>query len=245
MGLICRLGEVRERFLGFSEEILISSRSYKSTIYTQLLVATGFLFASGTAEGAVLYNVNVNTMAISGATGNINFVLGPGLPPVDLLNVSLTNFNTMGGMIGGPPTIGGNPNTTGALPGTVTMDNTGVGVDYFQSFTFGTNFSFLLTLYGPAVDSPSLLATGGTTFGIALYDAAGITPLLTTDPFGFAATIEIAPMTGVITLNAFPPTIRGTPVVTFDPVPEPGTWMSVCGSLLALGIVRRRWAVRT
>ena len=75
------------------------------------------------------------------------------------------------------------------MPGALTLDNGTAFNDAFQGFTFGDSFGLNLTLSGPAIDSPG--GTTGSAFALSLYAADGITPLLTTDPNGSVATIDL------------------------------------------------------
>jgi len=189
------------------------------------------------AQATVVYLVTVDTTAINGVSGNLDFQFNPGGPTAQSAFVDISSFSSTGGTLGGAPSITGN--VTGALPGTVTIDN-GTGFnDYFQPFTFGTSFQFQLLLDGPAIQSPNGTATSGSVFGLSLFDAAGSANFLTTDPNGFVGTVDIN-LDGTTTPTVFPSSVAGgPPVVTFSTppppgVPEPSTFTFLSSSLLAL-----------
>ena len=152
-------------------------------LFWSLFSAFAVLALAVPAEAGVVYSVSVDTSLLtSGTTGNLNFQFNPGGGSQEA-SASLSNFTTDGTLTGVPTLTG---DVSGTLPGTVTFGNSTAFNDYFHGFTFGSSFSFLLTLYGPAIDAPNGTATSGTTFGVAMFDDLGTTPLLTTDPFGFA-----------------------------------------------------------
>lgn len=181
----------------------------------------------------IQYQVTVDTSAISGTAGNIDLQFNRGDASSQNAFVTISSFSSTGGSLTGAASTSGD--VTGVLPGTLTIDNSPGFNDYFQPFTFGSSFQFLLTLDGPAIESPDHAALIGSSFGLGLFDSTGSTPLLTTDPNGFAGTVDID-RDGVVTTTVFPPTLAGgTPVVTFSTpvtVPEPSTITLLSGSLL-------------
>ena len=200
------------------------------------VLACALLVCAVPAQAAILYSVTVDTSLLpNGTTGNLNFQFNPGGASQEA-SASLTSFSTDGTLIGLPALLG---NVSGALPATVTFDNGSALNDYFQGFTFGSSFSFLLTFYGPAIDAPNGTATSGTTFGVALYDDLGTTPLLTLDPFGFAALAEIN-LNGSVSLTMYAPDGSNNPVVSFAEVPEPATGVVTGISIQAGWCFRRR-----
>lgn len=197
-------------------------------------------------KAAAIYQVTVNTASISGTTGNINFQFNPGGASQSAF-VQISGFSSVGGTLSGvPSTIGG---ASGSLPGMVTIANSGALNDYFHSFTFGTSFQFLLTIDGPAIQSPNGTATSGSSFGIALYDQAGVNPLLTTDPNGFAGIANVQ-LNGTVTTTAFPAAQGSPSAVSFDvapAIPEPAPYITLSCSLILIGIgaaMRRRQGSR-
>lgn len=202
------------------------------------------LFTAVPARSAVIFQVTVNTVLIDTTPGNINLQFNPGIGSQPA-TATITGFSSVGGTLSGVPATQGG--ASGALPGTVTIDNSGGLNDYFHAFTFGQSFQFLLTISGPAIDSPNGTATSGSSFGLALYNAAGDAAFLTTERDGFAGIAEVN-LDGSVTPLNFPPSVLGgVPVVTFTPIdadiPEPSTVVSLLsGALLlaGLGVLRRR-----
>jgi hypothetical protein len=198
-------------------------------------VALATFSAAVPVRASVVYLVTVDTSAINGVSGNLDFQFNPGGPSSQSATASLLSFSSAGGVLGGAPDITGD--VTGALPGTVTIGNTTAFNDYFQPFTFGTSFQFQLLLDGPAINTPNGTATSGSTFGLSLFDAAGTSVFLTTNSDGFVATADVN-LDGSVTTSTFPSTVAGgPPVVTFSNppgVPEPSTFTFLSSSLLAL-----------
>src|SRR6185369_8428808 len=81
----------------------------------------------------VSYQVNVNTVSLSGTTGNVDFQYNPGPGTTDPSFITIDFFTPGGGLFGAPFTVGG---VTGILPGAVTINNSGAFNDYFQGITF-------------------------------------------------------------------------------------------------------------
>jgi hypothetical protein len=208
-------------------------------------VALATFFSAAPAHASVVYLVTVDTSAINGVSGNIDFQFNPGGPSSQSASALISLFSSAGGILGGAPDVIGD--VTGTLPGDVAIGNTPIFNDYFQPFTFGTSFQFQLTLDGPAITSPNGSATSTSFFGLSLFDAAGGVNLLTTDPLGFVATAQIN-LDGSVTPTAFPSDQPGgVPVVTFSNppagVPEPSTFAFLSSSLLAMAgfaAVRRK-----
>ena len=194
------------------------------------------LFASSVQAG-VQYQITVNTASVVTTTGFLDFQFNPGNSSSQSATAVLSNFS--GGTINGAPSITGN--VTGTLPTTVTMVNSTPLQELFQSFTFGNSFTFLLSLSGPALDTPNGTSTAGSTFGLGLYDSAP-NPILTNQgaTTGFAGQVQVN-LNGTTTRTAFP-TPTGASVVSFVQVttPEPSAIGLVGMGLAALLGMRRR-----
>ena len=176
--------------------------------------------------GPIAYLVTVNTGAISGTSGFLDFSFAPGNGSQAAF-VSIGSFIPGGSLFGSPVVHGG---VSGVLPGTVTIDNSTAFNDYFQGFHFGTTIQFLLSFGGLAVTSPDGTSSGST-FGFGMFEnSAGTIPLLTTDPFGNAFTVDVNP-DGSTTPPVFPADVLGAPPAATLATPEPAS----C-ALLALGV---------
>jgi hypothetical protein len=187
------------------------------------------------ATADVIYFVTVDTTAIGGTAGNIDFQFNPGGPSTQAAFASISLFSSSGGTLtGAPSTIG---DVTGTLPANVTIANTSTLNDYFQPFTFGTSFQFQLLLGGPAINSPNGTSTSGSSFALSLLNSLGDAAFLTTDPNGFAGIANVA-LNGHVSTTVFPSNANGgPPVVTFTTtsvVPEPSTFSFICCFFLAI-----------
>jgi hypothetical protein len=123
----------------------------------------------------------------------------------------------------------------------VTLGNSGGFNDYFHGLTFGSQFSFFLTLTGDAL-SPASTPLSGTAFSLLLFDADGFTPLLTVDPDGRLASLQIGPA-GAVGVETFARAQGGDPAATvteLTAVPEPTTLLLVASGAGAIVLRRRR-----
>jgi hypothetical protein len=207
-------------------------------IFQRVALAAGFLFGifyTQQAKANVIYQVTVNTAAISGVTGNIDLQFNPGGASSQMATATISGFSSTGGTLNGSPSLTGN--VSGTLPGSLVFINSTAFNDYFQGFTFGTAFQFTLTFGGPAVNSPNGTSSSGSAFGIALFDASGTTALETTDPNGFAGVANVN-LNGTVTTTTFASNANGgPPAVAFAPsaaVPEPSTIATAEGAFAAL-----------
>jgi len=179
----------------------------------------------------VTYHVDVNTTAISNQPGGyLDFQLNPSDSTALSATAAVTNFRATGGTLA--PTISLEGGATGLLPGKLTLGNSTAFNDAFQGFTFGSRFSFDLTLSGLALDQPG--GTSGSSFALSLYQSDGNTPLLTTDPNGSVLTINLN-ADGVPSVQTFAqsPT-DNTPVATASLVgnlPEPSSLLLLAAAL--------------
>ena len=189
------------------------------------------------ASAAVSYVVTVDSSSVSGTSGFLDFQFNPGNGSSQPATAAISGFT--GGTFSGSPSVTGDGDVSGTLPGTLTMDNGTALNEYFQGFTFpATTFSFLLTLSGPALDTPNGIATAGSTFGLGLYDS-GQDPILTDQGAntGFAGQVDIL-LNGTTAATAFPNGTQPT-VVTFQvQTPEPGSMLLVVAGLIGLAVLR-------
>jgi hypothetical protein len=198
-----------------------------SCIAALALLPTGITGFSSVRAGSVTYEVSVDTTAIGGQAGNLDFEFNPGGLGADAATAAVTNFQTIGGVLSQPAILTGD--AVGSLPGSLTLANGTAFNDVFQGFTYGSGFSFTLTLSGMALDSPG--GTFGSAFAVSLYDAAGVTPLLTTDPNGSVLTVELN-ANGTTSAETFPQTpTNSAPVATALLVPEPSSIILLISSL--------------
>jgi hypothetical protein len=203
------------------------------------LVAALVLLSAGSATASsVQYLVTVNTSPVNTTSGFLDFQFNPGDASSQSATAQIMNFNSGGGTLvfnlGSPQA---SLSVSGTLPDTVTLVNATAVNDYFQEFTYGDFFSFVLSLTGPALDSPDGTATAGTTFGILLLD--GQNSILTNNSAGVSGQVLVN-LDGSTTPQSFPTATGGPSVVTFQELPEPGTMFLLGIGSLALTVLRLR-----
>jgi hypothetical protein len=186
----------------------------------KLLVIAVIMFAATSAFADYSYNFDVNTSSVMGQTGYIELQFNPGISSGSASAV-ITNF-TSDGTFGGAPAVTGA--VTGALPTTVTINNTTGWNDYYQAITFGNGVQFSLNLAGSPDNS----------FGLSFYGSDGVTPLLTSDPSGFATTIDMNANSAAINNNSSQVSVAATPIPA-------AAWLFGSG-LMGLAGIRRRMA---
>jgi hypothetical protein len=182
------------------------------------------------------YPVVVDTSAVNGQTGFLDFQFAPGDATTQAAFITIDNFLTDGTLVGPPDVNGG---ASGELPGVLTIDNSTAFNDYFEQITFGLSFTFNLTLDGPALQTPNGTSNSGSTFGIGLFDSAQ-NPILTNDPNGFAGLVNVL-LDGSTATTVFPSDANGgAPVVQFVATPEPSTIAPSLLAALALALLAKR-----
>lgn len=154
----------------------------------KLLVITVMMFAATSAFASLSYDFNVDTTTVSGQTGYLELQFNPGINP-GVASAIISNFSSDAALVGAPFVTG---DVAGALPSTVTINNTAGWNDYYQQVTFGNNIQFALNLSSVA----------GNSFGLSFYGADGLSPILTSDPNGFATTIDVNQNGAVLTNNS-------------------------------------------
>ena len=211
------------------------------------------------AQASVSYLFSVDTSSISGSDAFLEFQFSDPGPAgtVEVALASLSNFQTTGGSFNqtdpysetdpyGTPNVFGH--VDGTLPGTVRLhDITDVALsDYLQGFHFGSAFSFVLTLSGPAIDAPACVGCYRPTFTLNLWNSDITAPLLV-DPTGGQFILgQVAMNTdGGFDLSATPGPDGAPSALSITAVPEPATWaMMILGFGAVGGVLRRRGGQR-
>jgi hypothetical protein len=183
----------------------------------KLLVIAIMLFAATSAFASLSYDFNIDTTSLLGQTGYLELQFNPGLNP-GVASAVISNFSSDATLVGAPALQG---DVTGALPATVTINNTQAWNDYFHQVTFGNVIHFALNLNGNANNS----------FALSFYGADGVTPVLTNDMTnGFATTIDVKQNGAVLT--------NKSGQVTATPIPA--TVLLFGSGLLGLVGIRRK-----
>jgi hypothetical protein len=195
--------------------------------------------AAPAAAASITYAVHVDTSALAGTQGFLDLQFLPGGADALAATASITSFNAFDTTLAATGDVTGD--AAGLLPDAVTLGNSQGFNDLFQGVTFGQQFSFLLTLAGDAL-SPGAPPLSGTAFSLLLFGNDGFTPLLTIDPDGRIAALQIGP-TGQVGVQTFARTVGAGSVATVQEVaavPEPTTLLLVGSGIVALVAQRRR-----
>jgi hypothetical protein len=194
------------------------------------ILAVTLCFGAGSAFADVVVQVDANTSSISGTFGSVDFQFNGGPLSYQSATVLISNFTT-DGSFGGTQQDTGDV-TGGPIPNPITISNTDVDNEDFETFLFGNSLKFDLTFSGPAVTAPDGTSLSTSVFTFSMFsDPAGTIPVLTPNPNGAAATVTVN-LNGTLTALAISPNVA---------VPEPSyTWFAA-GGLLLLSALRRGW----
>lgn len=199
-----------------------------------------FLFGAIAAPAAALYQVNIDTTAISGTAGSLNFQVGV-LGTPDPLTIVLSDFSFNGSFdpldadfcFGETPCpITGELGTDPSVSFANNPTNPPAFVDFLQPLVFGTQISFRLFFSGLALDNPSP-APGTTSFEIVLLDEF-FSPLLSNDS-AIGSIVSFVVDDGQLSVSNF----SSTGEADVSQVPEPVT-LALAGLGLAIMVGRQR-----
>ncbi len=199
---------------------------------TMLILVTGLMLTlAGPVHAMVVdYAVTLNTSALMGTSGFLDLQFNPGtIPGTPEAEAAISLFGGDAVLQNIGPT-NGTGDVTGALPGDLLFHNSTQFNDFFQELTFGSSTSFHVHFSGGFL---SALSGAHTAFSVSLYDADGISPLLTTDLSGALTIFDLAPG-GEIT-----PVILNPSVVAVAAVPLPAAAVLFPTGLSLFAIARR------
>ena len=185
-----------------------------------------FLFTSVAAHADVYLPFLVNTSSVSGSTGYLDFQFNPGgsnsLPETaTIINFAGGSYNsslgqtTAGAASGGP------------VPSNIVLPNSTPYNDVFDGFNYGNTIAFTVDLSGLARSNPNPNLPGSS-FAFSMFNSSQ-TPILTSDPYGYAATINLNPDGSITVLTESPDVLA---------LPEPAS-LGLFG-LPLLGLVAAR-----
>jgi hypothetical protein len=209
-----------------------------------IVLAPGGLLFSAPARADLVFQIQVDTSAITTQSGYFDLQFNPTTVGALAATATVTNFATDGTFLS-DPNNGTDGDVSGSLASALVINNTASLNDLLQAIQFGTSMSFTLDLSGPATSMPDPNGYGSA-FGLTLYDT-NFNPLLTTDPNGTVATILLNSDT-TTTIETFPAGAGSgaAAMVQFLPnaVPEPSTIVMAGLAAVVLGIYESVRALR-
>lgn len=206
-----------------------TARTQRSTL---LILMTGLILALASPVHAMVvdYVVSLNTSALMGTSGFLDLQFNPGtIPGTPGAEAAISLFSG-DAVLQNPGQANGTGNVTGALPGELVFHNGTQFNSFFQEVMFGTTISFHADFSGAFLTA---LSGAHTAFSVSVYDADGITPLLTTDPSGALTIFDLAPGGEII------PMIFNPSVVTVAAVPLPAAAVLFPTGLSLFAVARR------
>jgi hypothetical protein len=196
---------------------------------TLLPLALTLALSALSAHADEIFTVTVNTQSLAGTTGYVDFQFNPGELATQSATVDIKNFAGATYLASSQTDVGGA--SGGPLPATVVLTNSTVYNDDNEGVRFGNTMTFTLDFTGGAVNAPNN-SPSGSSFAFSLFDSTDTNPLLTNDPNGFAAVVNISG-SGIVTTS--------TPSSAVIVSPEPASWLTMCSSLgLFIGAYLRR-----
>ena len=176
------------------------------------LIACLFTLLSSQAAWAnTMWFVTVDTSAIAGQTGSLDFQFNPADLSAPSATATLSSFTSNGTLL---PTVSATGAVTGNLGSTLVLGNSQFFNDWLQDFRFGSSLSFKLNIDVPVPNTSG----AGTAFSLSLYDSAFNS--LLADPVWGAALVVNANDNGSTEILAQSPEVRLTTAVTAVPEPQ-------------------------
>lgn len=202
-------------------------------LLARLAAVAAIALAPAFALAQTEFLVTVDTTALAGTPGFIDFQMNPAvLPGTPAAEATVSAFASVGILAGPADTIG---STSGTLGTSVVLANDAFS-DFFQPVSFANGFSFVVRFDGAFLTAASGPASA---FAVALYDGTGTTPLLSSDATTGALAVFALPAggpVGVTTAYAGP---TGGLLITAIPEPEQYALL-VAGLAVAFAMARRR-----
>ena len=188
----------------------------------KIIAASLLALLSNHSALADTWYVNVDTRALSGQSGWLDFQFNPADAFAPAASVTITSFNSTG-LLQPTPTATGD--VGGSLDSTLTLGNSQDFNDWLQGVTFGTAISFRVDMNVPTPNASG----SGTAFSLSFYDSS-YNSLLADSNWGTSLVIN-ASDNGMMNVLAQAPAVS----LSASPVPEPHNVLLLLSGLGLLG----------
>ncbi|HVX12138.1 MAG TPA: NF038129 family PEP-CTERM protein [Pirellulales bacterium] len=190
--------------------------------------------------GDISYPIEIDTSALQGTAGSIDFQFNPGAAPgAQPAVATISDLTVTGGSLTSAVTDVGA--ASGSFPGAVELVNSSALNEVEQGITFGTSIHFEVTISGSAVEEPNN-GDFGSAFAVQILGADGLTPQSTVDPSGAVNKVDVSP-DGSTTVTNFASSaqgglpVAGTPNVADAPLSASGNNLQATAGTLFTGAI--------
>lgn len=193
-------------------------------VLSKMFVASAVALLATPSAWAGIWYVNVDTQAIAGLSGWVDFQFNPADASAPAGHATVSAFGSVAPLLPGATSSG---DVAGGLGSTLTLGNSQLLNDWLQGYVFGSTLSFTVE-----IDVPLANASGaGTAFSFSLYDS-NFNNLLADPAWGAALVINAADSGALEVLaQSAPVSLSDTPPA--NAVPESATaWLSMWGLLM-------------
>lgn len=191
----------------------------------KVFVATLLVLLAVKPAFADSWNISVDTGALAGQTGWLDFQFNPADSSAPASTASVTAFNSNGSLLSAASATG---DVAGSLASALIFGNSQYLNDQLQSFIFGTTMRFSVNINSPV----SSVSGSGTAFSLSVYDS-NFSSLLA-DPLWGAALVINADSSGTMDVLA------QSGAVSVSAVPEPGEFSLMLAGFCLSGFISWR-----
>jgi len=212
------------------------SRNSKETMqrFMPVFIVLAMAFLPLASADTVSFDVSIDTSSVAGDAGGIYLSFSPGYDS-DPASVAISGFSPAAGLAGASCFTSGPCFTDGGVTGSLDTNDlvftnyVSALNDYGETLTFGSELSFVATF-----DLPNTLTgESGSELDIGLTEPDLVTPVLTSDPSGYIASISYD-QNGVFSTSTTSDAATVTELVASTPEPRMlGILLLFAGVLIA------------